>query len=225
MWFQPAVCYLSGEQKVHRSAQRCQRFPRLCARGSAAASACCGLCGEKGKVLLQVCFQMYKPLPRCYLQVLTPLGKMVTPSLGLLLLTGYISNIKKKPPYLMLLPLPKNITLSKWNFLLMWASHHRNSTIHLWCAGIRRYNLWTSLKEPCLIPLPKREVHLPCIHGIYFSMVHMCGLYVRSLYSELLHLHLVNKYKYAANMKLYTCKYSIYSCPEGRLYNANVIQK
>lgn len=96
MWFQPAVCYLSGEQKVHRNAQRCQRFPWRCTRGSAASSACRGLCGEKGKVLLQVSFQMYKPLPRCYLQVLTPLGKMVTPSLGLLLLTGYISNIKKK---------------------------------------------------------------------------------------------------------------------------------
>lgn len=219
MWFQPAVCYLSGEQKVHRSAQRCQRFPRHCACGSAASSA---WHGEKGKVLLEVCFQMYKPLPKCYLQVLIPL---VTPSLGLFLLTGYISNIKKKPPYLMLLPLPKNITLSKWNFLLMWASHHRNSTIYLWCAGIHRYNLWTSLNEPCLIPLPKWEVHLPCIRGIYFSMVHMCGLYVRSLYSELPYLHLVNKYKYAANMKLYTCKYSIYSCPEGRLYNANVIQK
>lgn len=171
MWFQPAACYLSGEQKEHRNARRCQRFPRHCARGSAAASACRGLCGEKGKVLLQVCSQTYKPLPRYYLQVLIPLGKIVTPSLGLLFLTGYISNTKK-PPYLMLLPLPKNITLSKWNFLLMWASHHRNSTVHLWCMGIRRYNVWTSLNEPCLIPLPKREVHLR-IHGIYFSMVHV----------------------------------------------------
>lgn len=70
----------------------------------------------------------------------------------------------------------------------------------------------------------KAEVHLWWIHGTYSYMLPMCAPYIQSFYSGLPYLHLVNKYKYATYMKLNTCKNSIYSCPEGRLSNANMTQ-
>ena len=124
-----------------------------------------------------------------------------------------------------LLPLPKNITLSNWNFLLIWASLHSNSTVHLWCTSISCYNLWTRQNEPCPIPLSKGEVHCPRIHGTHFYILHMCGLSIVSFYTELPYLYLVNKYKYATYMKLYTCRNAVYSCPEGRLSNASITWK
>lgn len=70
----------------------------------------------------------------------------------------------------------------------------------------------------------KAEGRLWCSHGTFCYMLPMPGAYVQSVYSGLPYLHLVNKYKCATYMKLYTCKNSIYSCPEGRLYHANVTQ-
>lgn len=139
-----------------------------------------------------------------------------------------VSNIRKCHMWCWiqsLLPLPKNRTLSKWNFLLIWASLHSNSTVHLWCTGIRRYNLWTRQNALCPVLLSKGEIRFQCIPGRYFCMLHVCGLYIPSFYWELPYLHLVNKYKSATYMKLYTCRLPIYSCPEGRLSNANVTQK
>lgn len=88
-----------------------------------------------------------------------------------------VSNIRKRHMWCWiqsLLPLPKNRTLSKWNFLLIWASLHSNSAVHLWCTGMRRYNLWTRQNELCPVLLSKGEIRFQCILGIYFYIFHIC---------------------------------------------------
>lgn len=151
-----------------------------CCRGSAAA-----VCGETSRVVLQGRSQPHHPLPRCYSQVLIPRGENATHFSGLRLFTERVSQTLENAicdAEYSLLPLPKNITLSKWNFLLIWASLHSNSSVHLWCTGIGRYNLWTRQNEPCPIPLSQGEVPFWCIHGTYFYATYMWSVYTVILF-------------------------------------------